>query len=668
MNPTNQLGMLDGAVYIYDDYDNNIFAQTVPALPKDDFQFYRITQQGIYAVPIPFRQLTTGEYLVSYRDTLQLLDAENRVISPEQADYDISEIMQLCVGHQQIKRYAIELPLTIEAGDVKERVERVKRRISFVRLSDEHRVPNTSKRLPPVYTSNDLFIDFSEISVSPNALNVRVTAPNGDTYEPFDKYAKKTHEGYRLNLRELIPADEIGTYAINITYGYRARLPSSIEFSVAPDLYFSDLSDEIFHPLNLPCICVSNLTRAFVESPDRSARVEAVGSDERVVTWTDLRSPYCRLHILQGERVVPVEWQIRRTYAWLELGGSVTDRLLPRDLIKSKIQLRALPNSRLAVYAGESVYAVDIKPRDEATIDLSKDQFRDILNEQETNEVSLSILLDDEKWCFGTFMRRPHLVVDQSSRQANAPSTGRTSSPFSIATLLENLTREPRRYSDREELYTLATIQSGMLKRYNERQLKAAWYPLARIADAHRAQHQVQSVGWSPPHMQRTFLVRNADSIFGLLESERRTPRYESVMISPDGYRSVQNEWKQHLHAGGIRLQSLVSVPNWVSGLFEFFKQVDDSRVRMLLHEMKVEIHHDAANDLVRLDRFMIALATALRSYSLPQQSTRLTIIGDIDVDRDQLMNLLESANRICPSLLAWALTWSEVFIVRSAS
>ena len=668
MSPASHPDMLDGAVYVYDDHNNNIFAQTVPALPQDEFQFYRITQQGVYAVPISFKQLTTGEYLVSYRDTLRLFDADNNVLSPEQADYDISKIMQHCVGHQKIERYWLELPVTIEAGVVKERVERSKRRISYIRMSGEHLVPHTSKRVPPVYTNNNLFIDFSEVAVSTKALNVRVTTANGDAYEPFEKHAIKTDEGYRLSLRELISADEIGTYAINITYGYRPRLPSSIEFSVAPDIQFSELPHETFHPLNLPCIRVSNLTTAFVESPDGSARVEAVGGGERLVTWPDLRSPYCRLHILQGERVVPVEWQISRTYAWLEVGGSVTDRLLPRDLIKSKIQLCSLPNSRLAIYVEESVYAVDIKSQGITTIELYKDKLRDILNELSTDEVSLSLLLNGEKWCFGSFIRQPQSVAGQPSREVSASSTRHTSSPISTATMLENLTEEPRRHLDREALYALATIQPRMLKRYNESQLKAVWYPLARIADAHRVQHQVQSVGWSPPYMQKTFLVRNADAILGLLESERRIPRHELVMISADGYRSARGELNQYLHAGGIRLRDFVSDQNWASDLIAFFRQVDDSRARMLLHGMKVEIHRDAADEVIRIDRHMIVLAMVLRSYSLPKQSTRLKIIKDIDVDKDRLMNLLESASRICPSLLAWALTWSEIFIVRSAS
>ena len=167
--------------------------------------------------------------------------------------------------------------------------------------------------------------------------------------------------------------------------------------------------------------------------------------------------------------------------------------------------------------------------------------------------------------------------------------------------------------------------------------------------------------------MQRSFLSRKTDSTFSLLESERRNPKFELVMISAAGYRSVHNEWKQCLNAGGFRLQSFVSLQNWASSLVTFFNEVDDSRLRMLLHEMVIEINGDNANELIRLDRHMIALAMILRSYSLTQQSTRLAILKDTDVDKDQLMNLLESANRICPSLLEWALTWSEFFIVRSS-
>ena len=262
----------DGKFYVFDSYDNCIFEQSVPVLPNDEFQFYRITQQGMYAVPIPFKQLTPGEFLVSFRGTLQLLNAEHQVISPQQTDYYVSEIMQNNAGHQHIKRYEISLPVTIDAGTVKHRIERTKRRIAHPRLSEGHRVSNTSKRLPPVYTSNDIFIDFPEISVSTRALNVHVTGPIDDIYEPFDEHAEKEEEGYRLNLSQLIPAEQIGTYAVDVTYGFRSRLASPIEFSVLPNLRFNGPDEGVFHALNQPRIQISNVTTETVESPDESAK------------------------------------------------------------------------------------------------------------------------------------------------------------------------------------------------------------------------------------------------------------------------------------------------------------------------------------------------------------------------------------------------------------
>ena len=71
---------------------------------------------------------------------------------------------------------------------------------------------------------------------------------------------------------------------------------------------------------------------------------------------------------------------------------------------------------------------------------------------------------------------------------------------------------------------------------------------------------------------------------------------------------------------------------------------------------------------MIRLDRHILALGMILRSYSLKRQSARREILTRIKMDNDQLIALLESANRVCPSLLAWALTWSEIFIVHGSS
>ena len=409
LNVPDQVEMLDGSIYVYDDHDNCVLEQAVPALPSGEFQFYRITQQEMYAVPVDSDQLTSGEFLVSYRNDLQLLDSENQCITPLRTDYYVSNTMQNKVGHQRIARYAIDLPLTIKTETDEFRVERTRRRIASPRLSDRHRIPNTSKRLPPVYTSNLIVVYFPEIPVAIRALKIHVVTPARQYYVPFDVYAEPKGEGYQLDLRQLIPDDRIGTYTVDITYDFRSRLASPIEVSVVPNLSLSGPVGDTFHPLHLPSIQVGKLRTETVESPDEAAQVKALGNGEQLVTWKDLRSSYCRLHICQDDRVVPIEWPIQRIYAWFE-GTALANTLLASELDKAKIQFRGRPNAWLNVYIGDHRQGVRLNARGEATIDLHTDHLSVILVDQQSSKVPLRLGLDGREWIIGTFVRRPQIT------------------------------------------------------------------------------------------------------------------------------------------------------------------------------------------------------------------------------------------------------------------
>jgi len=409
MDVPDQADMLAGNIYVYDDNSYCIFRRPVPPLPDGDFQFYRITQQESYAVPVKPDQLTSGEILVSYANDLQLLDAEDQHLAPLLTDYYLSDTMENLVSHQHIARYAIDLPITIktEAGEI--RVEQTRRRIAPPRLSENHRIPNTSKRVPPVYTSNCILAYFPEVPAAIRALKIHVVTPARQYYVPFDMYADPREDGYQLDLSKMIPADRIGTYAIDITYDFRSRLASPIEVSVVPHLRFSNPGDDTFHPFNLPRIRVDNISTETVESPDEATQVEALSNSEQLVTWNDLRSSYCRLHICQDDRVVPIEWPIQRIYAWFE-GTALPGVLLASELDKAKIHFRGRRKARLNLYIGDHRQRVLLDARGERTIDLRTDQVGVILFDQNSSKVPLRLGLNGREWIIGTFVRRPQII------------------------------------------------------------------------------------------------------------------------------------------------------------------------------------------------------------------------------------------------------------------
>ena len=321
----------------------------------------------------------------------------------------MSDTMENRVGHQHIARYAIDLPLTIKTEEDEIHVEQTRRRIASPKLSENHRIPNTSKRVPPVYTSNHILAFFFQVPAAIRALKIHVVTPARQYYVPFDTYAEPTGGGYQLDLSKLIPDDRIGTYTIDITYDFRSRLASPIEVSVVPHLRFSDPGSDTFHPLHFPHIRVDNIRTETVESPDEATHVEALSNGEQLVTWNDLKSSYCRLHICQDDRVVPIEWSIQRIYAWFE-GTALSNTLLASELDKAKIHFRGRRKARLNLYIGDHRQPVPLDARGERAIDLRTDQLGVILIDQNSSKVPLRLGLDGREWIIGTFVRRPQII------------------------------------------------------------------------------------------------------------------------------------------------------------------------------------------------------------------------------------------------------------------
>ena len=413
-----QPDMPAGSIYVFDENRRCIFKQPVPQLPEGDFQFYRITQQGSYAVPIEPGQLVSGECLVSYQGDLQLLDSDKQVISPLQTDYYVSEMMRKSVGHDRIERYKIDLPIKVIKGDTEVPVAGRQRRILRACLSGKHRIAHTSASSPPIYSSNEITLTLSEIPISIASLNLHIATPTGQLYKPLSQHLEQDGESYHLHLQDLIPSDRIGTYTVDITRGFRTRLDSPEEFSVLPDLCFSSPGDDIFHPLNPPKIRVTDVANATLESPDNSTDCDKIGDSDWEVTWRELRSWHCAVQIRQGDVSVPVDWTIRRIYAWIE-NGTRGSRLYPEDLATAKIQFRGLKNSQLQVMVGDKRHTIHLSARGKETIDISTDQFQDVLLRQRTSEVPIRLLLDGDEWQFGTFVRRPKITHFQAQYAIN---------------------------------------------------------------------------------------------------------------------------------------------------------------------------------------------------------------------------------------------------------
>ena len=157
--------------------------------------------------------------------------------------------------------------------------------------------------------------------------------------------------------------------------------------------------------------------------------------------------------------------------------------------------------------------------------------------------------------------------------------------------------------------------------------------------------------------------------------------QYAQDITSAEGYRQATAEWYKQFagdDATRSQLRALADTKS-VSGKLSTFiakipqilQKYDESLLSSglrFIRGMEGQVRTDSGDDMMRLDRHMLALGMILRSYSLQRQPARLEILKRINMKENQLIALLESANRVCPDLLEWALTWSEIFLVHSSA
>ncbi|QPC80937.1 hypothetical protein G4Y79_14605 [Phototrophicus methaneseepsis] len=405
--------MLDAIVYVFNQSGDCIWTEKVPRVPQQDYQFYRITQQGKYAIPESINQITNGRWLVSHVGDFSIHNDLGQQIEPTRSDYYISSAMQDMVGHTIMAMYDLKLPLEIRTAKDNQKFEKTKRRyISQPKLFGKDLVIGTSDRLPPVYSTNKVKVHFSEITFATKYLKIHVTTPTEQIYRDFSEYARPNGTGYDIDLSQIIPEDQIGTYEVDITYGFRSRLASPIEVTIIPDLAFSIMPNTIFNPLNPPTIDIHNLTTENLELGVGQGIIEYKHDNSAKVTWCDLKSTFCRLLVCEGNGSVFIEWRVDRFYAWIE-NSTFPNRLTQEDLNHTKIQFRGTPNSKLALFVDESYFGADLNAKGEAVYDLFVDQFRDILQQTSKTSVPLRIRFDDEFWTFAVFTKAPQIMKAQ---------------------------------------------------------------------------------------------------------------------------------------------------------------------------------------------------------------------------------------------------------------
>lgn len=316
-------GPLTGQLVLLTDADEVAARLDIPSHPQDEVQFFRLTQQGAYGIPVRREQVSDGTWLVCGREPLTFFDEDGELI---EADTSLFAPYPLHETYRWAAQLSFTLPITVKAGAKK-----------LFTLSDVSDVPaigrpvlhgiqpvaGLSRQVQPTFASTDLSltIEYGGERLLKQASLWLHGQDGWRTQRPLAELrqngmATLDGTGLKLDLRPLLP-DWANVYTLELRFSLQPIFPAPLQFAVVPGLSVEPPDPEpLYTPVNPPQVILRGLDEsAVVRHAGLEVSLQTDGSQQ--ITWTDLRHEP-RLTLRFDKVDIPLQWSVKRFMAWLE--------------------------------------------------------------------------------------------------------------------------------------------------------------------------------------------------------------------------------------------------------------------------------------------------------------------------------------------------------------
>lgn len=413
-------GPPNGVLMLLDDDDSLLCPpQSVPHLPEMSAQFFRLTQQELYAVPIAPDRVQSGNYLVALQPGVALTGPDNESLT---ASSTLSLPFLLSAGFQSAGFYDIELPLSILRHDrvvetLTEQGTTTSSKPPYIFGADV--ISGLSRRVPPLYRSDEIWLVIPGASERLFTQGVVELRPqNGKVRRCLlrELEVEKDEDGaLRVPLRKLLDRKAGGVYTVELRRGLRSLLQAPLQFSYIPGFEAVGPPERpsgapVYTPTHLP---IARLRGIDAEQLGRQQRLSVTQATNGwlEVTWRDLRNG-CRLSISVNDQQVPLEWSVSYFFAWIEPGSE--NNVFTWSAIK-KATLHAAGTDEVDHFVvsvdddGTQKRQLSLNRRGRARITIQQDQLLDMLRQEHRAEVTGYISVFSERWPLFTVRRHPQL-------------------------------------------------------------------------------------------------------------------------------------------------------------------------------------------------------------------------------------------------------------------
>lgn len=378
-------------ISIVDIEDNNLlssFRLSVPPLPQADIIFWRITQQGVYAIPVPDASTyLDGEWIVLLK--------ENASIHTNLQDFQKPDLLDS--EYDSALRGDIRFPVCVHYADGTEKELKPKYSSVVQATLQGQKIEFISPKVPPVFISSHIYLKLYSPEEQIKRFKFQIEK-DGRIIKQLRLSQIKIYKNTDHFLIDLEPYlyNFTGKFTINLLRGSLSVLSNPIQFSILPNiniLQFPD-PDYVYHASDLPRVLIDNKSLSpEIEFNENSVVLEEVPDNNILITWTDLQNNLCNI-VIDG---VPLAWEIKRIYAWIEHKEleNIDDI---RDLSHSWLHIRGLRYQTVTLKVNDDGYDRELDARGHFSTQIERDRIGDIIKSEASGSIRLGIYSDYGSW------------------------------------------------------------------------------------------------------------------------------------------------------------------------------------------------------------------------------------------------------------------------------
>ncbi|MEZ4514743.1 MAG: sigma factor-like helix-turn-helix DNA-binding protein [Chloroflexota bacterium] len=316
-------GPMTGRLVLLTDMDEEAERLTIPPQPTGEVQFFRLTQQGAYGIPVTTAQVGEGVWLVWGERPLTFLDEEDEVIEPDEV---LPVPYPMDGRYQWAAQITLTLPVTVKAGNKKllSLVESSSQpAIGRPLLTGSQPIAGLSRQVQPTFASTDITMTFEQGGERLlKQASLWIQGQDGWRWQrPLAELQQQGFvigQGTKLEIRlsGLLPKRP-NFYTVELRFSLQPVLPAPLQFAVVPGLVAIPPAERhLYTPATPPQVSLQGVTETNVVRREGMV-VELLANGQQQITWTDLRhEPRLLLRFEQVD--IPLAWSVPHFMAWLE--------------------------------------------------------------------------------------------------------------------------------------------------------------------------------------------------------------------------------------------------------------------------------------------------------------------------------------------------------------